>query len=156
MENVKDLCSYDITALFTSVPMDKAVTCMRRKRTNTSLAKICTLRDFFLNCTYFMFDLQADSQSCHGVICLHVCVWYTHVGLRGVHHRNSIETPALLIPLNWWHPNQLQAGSCSDIYQPPEQPGPGHPIHNWGGGRWSAGIFGSLKVTIYHKITHTD
>ena len=51
VEDGEELCSYDITALFISAPVDKVVVCIRRvlevdntlqERTNMSLAKVCT------------------------------------------------------------------------------------------------------------------
>ena len=64
MEDGEELCSYDITMLFISVPMDihKAVACIRRKleaddtlqeRNSMSSAEIGTILDFCLSCTYF-------------------------------------------------------------------------------------------------------
>ena len=67
----EELRSYDVTALFTSVPVDKATECIRKKllqdpslykRTKMSPGEICTLLEFCLGCTYFLYDGQFYRQ----------------------------------------------------------------------------------------------
>jgi uncharacterized protein YifE (UPF0438 family) len=71
VEQDQELRSYDVTALFTSVPVNKAVECIRRKleadvtlkqRTDMSPAEICRLLELCLSCTYFVFDGQFYRQ----------------------------------------------------------------------------------------------
>ena len=65
------LCSYDVTALFTSVPDDKAVKCILKKPEHDTLLykftsltprKVCALLEFCLSCTYFMYGCQFYRQ----------------------------------------------------------------------------------------------
>jgi hypothetical protein len=71
VEHDQELRSYDVTALFTSVPVNKAVDCIRRKleadvtlkqRTDMSPADICRVLELCLSCTYFVFDGQFYRQ----------------------------------------------------------------------------------------------
>jgi hypothetical protein len=71
VEHDQELRSYNVTALFTSVPVNKAVDCIRRKleadvtlkqRTDMSPADICRVLELCLSCTYFVFDGQFYRQ----------------------------------------------------------------------------------------------
>ena len=65
VEEDEELRSYDVSALFTSVPVDKAADVIQQKleqdpslheRTDLSPSDITRLLRFCLNCTYFVFD----------------------------------------------------------------------------------------------------
>jgi len=66
--------SYDVSALFTSIPVDSAVDCIKRrleqddtlhKRTELKTTQILQLLEFCLNTTYFVYDGQFFKQT-HG------------------------------------------------------------------------------------------
>ena len=68
------LVSYDVTALFTSVPVDKALEVITRKlheddnlpsHTELSITQIDELLDIYLNTTFFLYD-GVHYQQTHG------------------------------------------------------------------------------------------
>ena len=71
VEHDEELRSYDVSALFTSVPVDKAVHIIQRKleddpllpeRTKLTPANVARLLEFCLNCTYFVYNGQFYRQ----------------------------------------------------------------------------------------------
>ena len=59
----EELRSYDVSALFTSVPVDKAVEVIRRKLEKDNTLKSRTnLLNFCLSCTYFVWDDEFYKQ----------------------------------------------------------------------------------------------
>ena len=71
MDDDEELRSYDVTALYTSVPIDKALTVIKhrleedstfRNRTALSPQDCIKLLDICLNCTYFVFNGQFYHQ----------------------------------------------------------------------------------------------
>ena len=70
----RKLVSYDVTAIFTSVPVEKALEVITERlqeddiltsRTEMTISQIVELLDFCLNTTYFMYD-GAYYQQTHG------------------------------------------------------------------------------------------
>ena len=74
VEEDEVLCSYDVSALFTSVPVDKALIIIKERleedktmadRTNLSPSDIISLLELCLKCTYFVFRGELYLQD-HG------------------------------------------------------------------------------------------
>ena len=83
VEEDEELRSYDVTALFTSVLIDKALKVIQSRlekdsslkyRTRFSASQGIKLLEVCLRCTYFVHILPANSWSGDGVTCLSYCV----------------------------------------------------------------------------------
>ena len=171
------LVSYDVSALFTSVPVDKALKVINdrllvdtslSKRTPLSPERITRLLELCLNCTYFVYDgtyyLQIHGAAMGSPVSPIVCNLY-------MEHFESIALTTAPNPPGWWfryvddtHTKQKKAyveeftdhinSIDPDIKFTIEKEENGslafldtHTIRQ---------SDGTLKTTVYRKPTHTD
>ena len=92
IEEGECITSFDVTALFTSLPVISALEVIKDRlekdtelpnTTILSVSNIMELLGFCLNNTYFLFQNQfwANWRSCHWIICKSNCGQYLHGGL---------------------------------------------------------------------------
>ena len=102
VEEDKELRSYDITALFTSVPVDKALTVIQARleqdntlgdKTNLSAKQVTKLLKVCLKCTYFVYNgvyyqqIRGDQQI-HGITSVTYCLQFVYGGFKAKSHPN--------------------------------------------------------------------
>ena len=136
----KELCSYDVTTLFTSVPIVKVVESIRNKleedptlnkRTSTYPSWLLSLLQ--LHCARRQV-LPTDPWGGHGFPHSDDNVWCDDGG-----HQREGHCPSSSSPYHWWYSfvddTQAWQTQCPEIHIPPEHTWPWHQVYHWGGRR---------------------
>ncbi|XP_072038548.1 uncharacterized protein [Amphiura filiformis] len=141
VEEDEELRSYDVTALFTFVPVDKALRIIQARleqdntlsdRTRLSAAHVTKLLEVCLNCTYFVYNGNYYQQI-HGaamgspvspIVCNLYMEQLEQEAIR------SAPTPFVVVPLCRRYPYKVKETIRGGVYESLELNRSGHQVHD--------------------------
>ena len=136
MEEDEELRSYDVSALFTSVPVDKALQIVRTRlekdstlkdRTELSPDQIVNLCDVCLK-QYFVYNGEYYEQLHGAAMDLPLSPILCDIYMEDLEQKaiETAPTPSVVVSLCRRHPLQAQKTLRSGIHGPPQFTGQGH------------------------------